>query len=391
MDLDVLDVSNVPIPPEEVRESTDDEFGQSKDGSPVQTATKLCFLGIGQGGGRISQQFWQYGYRRVCAINSAIADIKPLELPEERKLSIGVGGGAGGDPKEGARIIEEAREDIFNLARKSFGSNFDRVIITSSAGGGTGSGGVFECVNIAHDLIDKLELRGKDKDDPQVGVIIALPKESDGRKAQITAADTLKKLCEMATGDNKKISPLIIIDNQRIDKLYPKTPAGQFWGKSNHAVCSIFNLINIVAARPSKYTSFDRKDYEAILKSGILVFGAMPVKTWNSREGISTAVRDNLVRNLLVGGLNTKTGTIAGCVIVGKTEILDNELPQEYIDEGLSMLGRNIKAGSPVKHGIYAGNADGVVVYTMIGGLGAPVDRIKEMRKLGGDTDWNGA
>lgn len=391
----VLDISNVPLPPEESVEEVEDEF---QAGDP---AFKMCFLGLGQGGGRVAHQFWQYGYRRVCAVNTAIADIQPLELPEERKITIGAGGGAGGNPRMGAKIVEEHREDIYDLARSSFGAAFDRIMVTATAGGGTGAGGVFEAIRISHDLINKLELRRDDPEDPQVGAIVALPKEADGKEAHSTAAETLKNLVGLALGTPAKkgkkgkppkISPLIIIDNQRIDKLYPKTPTGQFWQRANHAVCSLFHLLNLVSAKESQYTSFDEKDFESILKSGLVVFGSMPVQDWKRREGISVALRNNLAKNLLVGGVNIKTGKVAGCILVANKEILDTELNQENIDEGLSMLGRTIQGEGAVRHGIYVGNNEppGVVAYTMIGGLQAPAERIAQLSKIGGVRDWDG-
>ena len=391
----ILDISDVPTPPEAKVASVEDEI---KGGA--KPAFKLCFLGLGQGGGRIAQQFWQYGYRRVCAANTAIADIEPLELPKERKLIVGAGGGAGGSTDMGAKLLEEHREDIYDLARTSFVADFDRIIVTVTAGGGTGSGGVFEAVKIAHDLIDKLELRNDDPTDPQVGVIIALPKEVDGKEAHLAAAETLQSLMGLSMGTparkrakatGPRISPLIIIDNQRIDRLYPNTPTGKFWGVANHAVCSLIHLLNLVSARESQYTSFDKKDFEAILRSGLVVFGSMPVPDWEKREGISVALRNNLDKNLLVSGMDIKTGKIAGCVIVASKDILDNKLPQENIDEGLAMLGRTIQGEGAVRHGIYAGNGDGVAVYTMIGGLAPPAGRIAQLRKLGGLSDWDGA
>lgn len=391
----ILDISDVPTPPEGQVKTVEDEI---KGGA--KPAFKMCFLGLGQGGGRIAHQFWQYGYRRVCAANTAIADIEPLELPDDRKITIGAGGGAGGSIDMGARLIEEHREDIYDLARTSFGEDFDRIIVTVTAGGGTGAGGVFEAVQIAHDLIDKLGLRNDDPMDPQVGVIIALPKEVDGQEAHASAAETLQRLVGLSMGTpakkrakpiGPKISPLVIIDNQRIDKLYPNTPTGKFWGIANHAVCSLIHLLNLVSARESQYTSFDKKDFESILRSGLVVFGSMPVPDWEKREGISVALRNNLDKNLLVSDMDIKTGRIAGCVIVASKDILDNKLPQGHIDEGLAMLGRTIKGEGAVRHGIYAGNGDGVAVYTMIGGLAPPAGRIAQLRKLGGLADWDGA
>jgi len=378
---DLLDISDVPLPPEEVMETVDDEFKQ-------KAAFKFCFIGAGQGGGRIAHQFWSYGYRRVCAVNTADADLNPLPLPQANKLKLlGAKEGAGGDPIVGESVAKKNREEVFNLMRNSFGNDFDRIFVCATAGGGTGAGSCEEIVRIAHELVEKLELG--DEGYSKVGVIIALPKEADGRDSARSAYTTVKKLATLAPD---LISPIIIVDNQRIEKLYPKTPAGQFWTKANHAVGSIFHLLNLVAARESAYTSFDQSDYESILRSGILAYGAMPVTNWSDRDAISTAIRDNLTKNVLIGGMDLSTGNIAGCVVVGPKTILDNELPQEYLDNSFSMLGRMIRPGSPTRHGVYAGgNGKHLVAYTLIGGLNEPTARLDELKKLGGLIDHDGA
>jgi len=379
---DIMDIADVPLPPEPVSELVDDEIKQD-------TAFKFCFIGSGQGGGNIAQQFYQYGYRRVCAVNTADADLRPLQLPDNNKCKlIGTKEGAGGDPRVGEAAAKRNREEIFNLMRNSFGAEFDRIFVTCTAGGGTGAGSAEEVVRIAHHLVEKLELQDED-DHSKVGVIVALPKEADGRDAHRSAYNTIKRLVELTP---TLISPLIIIDNQRVDKLYPKTPTGKFWSKANHACCSIFHLLNLVAARESAYTSFDQSDYDSILRSGILAYGAMPVTSWDNRDAVSTAIRDNLTRNVLVGGMDFETGNVAGCVVVGGKDTLDNHLPQEYLDNGFSMLNRMIKPGSAVRRGVYSGGNDkSLIVYTLIGGLDAPADRLAELKRLGGLQDHDGA
>lgn len=378
---DILDISDVPLPPEPKTETVDDEIKQAQ-------AFRFCFVGAGQGGGNIAQQFWQYGYRRVCAVNTADADLRPLDLPEVNKFKLhSPKEGAGGNPVVGDVAAKRSREDIFNLMRNCFGAHFDRIFVTVTAGGGTGAGSCEEIVRIAHHLVEKLELQDADGHS-KVGVIVALPKEADGREAHRSAYHTIKRLIELTPS---LISPLIIIDNQRIDKLYPRTPAGQFWGRANHACCSIFHLLNLVAARESAYTSFDQSDYDSIMRSGLLAYGAMPVTDWSHRDAISTAIRDNLTRNVLVGGMDFSTGTIAGCVVVSSKAVLDKELPQEYLDNGFSMLGRMIKNGSAVRRGIYSGGKDNLIVYTLIGGLAAPEQRLRELARLGGLQDHDGA
>ncbi len=377
-DFDVIDVSSVPIPPTEVREVVEDEIGKP-------TAFKLAILGSGQGGGRLAQQFWQLGYRRVAAVNTAQADIRPLNLPEDRKLVMD-SAGAGGKLEVGARVTADHREDIHDLLRKSFGTDFDRALITVTAGGGTGSGSVFELVKIVGDYMDKAELR-KAGGDPRVGVLVALPKESDGKRAHHNAFVTFQELYRRVPHE---ISPLIVIDNQRISKLYPNLSVDMFWTVANKSVCSIFHLLNLVSARHSEYTSFDPADFETVLQSGMLAFGATPVQNWSEREAMGQAIRDNLKRNVLVSGLDLGTGTVAGCVVVAHRDTL-KALKQESLDDGFSMLGRMLQSGSAVYRGIYAGNNSDPVVYTLIGGLKPPADRLSELQRLGGVTDWDDA
>jgi cell division GTPase FtsZ len=387
---DMLDISDIPMPDVQEAATVEDEI-QGK------TAFKFCFIGAGQGGGRIAHQFWKYGYRRVCAINTASADLEPLgavpkgakypEFPASNKLKIGSQEGAGGNPAVGRAAAKESREDIFNLMRNSFGDNFDYIFITATAGGGTGSGSIVELVSIARELIEKQELQNS-KGKARVGVILALPKESDGRDVQPVAAKILEELSDMTP---QVISPLILIDNQRIQKLYPKVPVGQISAQANHSACSIFHFVNLVSARVSPYTSFDSADFESILESGILAYGAMAAPKWENRDDISTVIRSNLTKNVLVDGVDISTGGIAGCVIVGDKQLLDNELPQEYLDDSFSMLSRMVKQGSPIRRGVYAGSNKGIVVYTLIGGLDKPAKKLQELKKLGGGIDFDGA
>lgn len=375
---DVLDVSNVPTPVEVQSTTVEDKFKS-------EPAFKFCFLGSGQGGSRLAYQFWKMGYRRVAAVNTALQDSDPLQLPDDNKKVFGQGG-AGGNPELGAKMVEDNQEDIYNLVRRCFGEEFDRIMVTVTAGGGTGAGSAVGLIAVCKDYINRL---GKQDDsDPQVGVIVALPKESDGAKAHKNALYTLDKLVKMAK--KGEISPLVIIDNQRVERLYPQVAVNAFWDTANNSICSIFHLINVVANHKSPYTSFDRKDLETLLRSGLLTFGATPVTSWGSPDDISVAIRDNLKNNVLVGGVDLSTGTVAGCIVVGNKDVLDN-VPNSYLDEGFSMLGRMIQPGSAVQRGIYVGNNKGMVVYTMIGGLEPPKVRLENLKRAGGVRDFDGA
>ena len=165
------------------------------------------------------------------------------------------------------------------------------------------------------------------------------------------------------------VSPLVILDNEKIKQLYPKLSVNQFWSTANNSICSIFHLFNKISAQESAYTTFDKADLDTIFSSGVIMFGATPVKDL-SETGISYAVRDNLRKNILAG-VDVSTGNVAACVIIGDKESLDN-IPQSSLEHGFEQLSRMMGSNSTVQRGIYAGAKKGLAVYTAIGGLQAP-------------------
>ena len=152
--------------------------------------------------------------------------------------------------------------------------------------------------------------------------------------------------------------------------MYPNLSVGQFWGHSNVSICSLFHLFNRISCQDSEYTSFDKADLDSVLSSGIITFGATPLRSWNQPTDISHAIRDNLKRNILAS-LNPETGDIAACIVIGNEEIL-NEISQESLEYGFEQLTRILGEESMVHRGIYKGNKPNLVVYTAIGGLANP-------------------
>ena len=92
-------------------------------------------------------------------------------------------------------------------------------------------------------------------------------------------------------------------------------------------------------------------------------------------------MRDNLKKNILSGGIDLSTGNIAAAVVVGDATALDN-IPQEFLDQAFEQLTRTLKTNSTVHQGIYKGNKAGLSIFTAIGGLGKPVAKLDELKKL---------
>ena len=353
-----IDLPDIPLPDDEpLEESVKDAFDDA--------AFNFAVVGVGQGGSRLAESFWNLGYRRVGVINTAQQDLSLIKIPEENKLLIG-DGGAGKNPDAADEVFRTRYEDILDFLKRTFGNGYERVLVCAGAGGGTGAGGVARVLDICHDLSQSLGKEKKDTD-AKIGCILALPTRGEGIKVQANAKSTVLRTLELQKAG--VVSPLIILDNEKIKQLYPKLSVNQFWGTANNSVCSIFHLFNKISAKESAYTTFDKADLDTIFSSGIIMFGATPVKDYTD-TGISHAVRDNLRKNILAG-IDAATGNVAACVVIGDKDSLD-KIPQSSLEHGFEQLSRMMGKESTVHRGIYAGAREGVAVYTAIGGLQAP-------------------
>ena len=195
IDISLPDIP-MPEPVEEEKKIVNDE---------VETAFKFCFIGSGQGGGRIAETFHGLGYRKVCAINTAKQDLNTIKL--DNKLCIG-DGGAGKDPDVAGEVFASKKEDVVDFMRYSFGDDFDRIFVCVGAGGGTGAGTLEPLVESALEVQETLGVKNN-----KVGAIVALPKNSEGKRVNANSFKTLDTAYKLV--ESGAVSPLIIVDNEK--------------------------------------------------------------------------------------------------------------------------------------------------------------------------------
>jgi len=381
-------IPDIPLPAEDAgeRDIVEDE---------CDAAFKLAFVGTGQGGARMAEAFYALGYRRVCAVNTTEKDLVHIKIPDENKLVMDIGeDGAGKDPQKGEAAVKEYYEDVYDLMRRSFGRDFERIIVCAGAGGGTGSGSVQSIIKIAHDIAESFRLEGAGQP-PAVGALVSMPMKSEGQKVNANAHDVLSGLFGLVGKGQvpgklagRTLSPLIVVDNDRINEMYPGLPVTQFYGVANQSISGLFHLFNNIATRDSELTTFDKADLADVLKSGVVTFGATYLKEWMKPTDISYAVRDNLKRNILVADIDLRVAEAAACVVVGHESVLD-VVPQENLEHGFEMLSRIMQENSVVHRGIYKGpvadrqGKPTMVVYTILGELGIPQERMDEIARIG--------
>lgn len=332
---------------------------------------KFGFIGAGQGGSKLAETFAQIGYARVGVINTADQDLATININNKLKFSEQQGAGKNRDFAKQAFINH--KEDVVDFIKQSVGTDVDRIFAVVGAGGGTGAGVCTELVKTLKEYQTTIKASS-----PYVGLILALPKLSEGKKVSQNAYETLKEACQLV--DQKIVSPLIILDNEKINNLYPKLSVNKFWQVANANICSLFHLFNNIITKNSQYSTFDSNDFRTVLDSGIMVFGATNINEFKNEAEISKAVRENLKRNVLCGELDLSTGSVAAAVAIGDEKTLDS-IPQEYLDNAFNQLNRTLKTNSTVHQGIYKGVKEGLSIFTAIGGISTPTGKLDALLK----------
>ena len=368
-----FEMPDIPMPEEGISDAAiEDTF---------KGAFKFSFLGIGRGGSRIVEYFYRLGYRRACVVNTAKQDLDKINVPDKNKLWLGAGG-AGGERRIGAYHVREHYEDIVDKMRECYGSEFDRIMICVAAGGGTGSGGLEIAVDLANALVEQLRI--KKIDDPtRVGLMIALPQNSE--RSNMSNSYHAMRFVERKL-KSKELSPVIIIDNERVAQMFPSATVDNIWDRINQMGASLMHMFNVISVAPTKHIALDPEDLSNVLDSGVVTYGAMPIQNIDSPNSIGKTITGNLTKNVLCGGADMKNAASAGCILAGPADVI-GMLNNKNIEDGFEKLER-VTGNAKVHRGIYTTNKP-LSAYTIVGGIGLPIDRLNEIARLAGREEWS--
>jgi hypothetical protein len=344
-----------------------------------QGSTRYAWIGAGQCGGRLARSFYDLGYHKVLAVDTTSYDLALLDLPESQKFLLGEGRDQHNatNAEETARVLKQHRQDILHLAHRTFAAQVDRLMICCGVGGSTGGGSVFELIETAKRYARYI---GRKSPSWNVGVLATLPDARELCSAGVArnAHRVATALCQMAAAG--EISPLLLVDNQKVGKIQPGTTGPWLWAGINRTVVSLFDAFNRLSNRSSPYTCFDPADYDAIMSaSGCLIMGAAQVDRLDDPLAVSQAVAHSLQTTLFAGGDDLSTAKVAGCVVVGGQKVMAHTKGlQDNIDYAFDVLSE-VTSRAISCRGIYEDQTDGLRVFTIIGGLPIPQARLREM------------
>jgi cell division protein FtsZ len=329
---------------------------------------QFAFIGSGEGGGRMAATFGRMGYP-AAAINTTGADLARLRLPGSQKLVLPIAaGGAGQEPELGRQAVLVHQDRVQTFLR-AMTLEADHVILCIGGGGGTGTGSLPELVHLLQEL------------KRPVGVIYTLPRDVECTAVKVNALRALSGIYQMAQAG--EISPLMLVDNNRIGELFPEVSLARFWPKGNQFLADLWDAFNRLSVRESEfYSALDGTDYLRLLSAGkCAALGYAEVTDLKSAVGLARAMSEAVHRGLLAGGFDLSTASAVGTIIVGSANTL-RHLPAAYLDNGLRVI-REIMKGGYAFSGVYAdsGVYARLKLYVLFGGLDLPLERVEELAR----------
>jgi len=370
-----LDIPDLPIEDFEIPEEEDVGVESSHNGS-----IEVAFVGSGQGGSRITEAFYNLGYTKSIVVNTSLHDLQHVALPEEQKLHMDNDkSGAGKNMQNGTAAAKEYTQQVYDLMLKTFGKT-ERIYVTVGAGGGTGGGSCTTLVDVAKKYLTYIGIENVEQ---CVGVIVALPTAGECASPDVAsnAQALLTELTDLS--DSKKISPLLIVDNDKIKRLYPRLTVKKFWPTVNNTIAGLYHTFNVITTNSSAYTTFDPADYESLLSlHGCMIMGVTTVRDVSTGTEISKAIKSNLEKTLLAGGFDLSTAKGVGAVVLGGSDFFESvEGLMDAIEYGFDTIA-NLVGKALVHRGIYEVGEGKLRVYTLVCGLDKPTSRLTELAKF---------
>lgn len=274
---------------------------------PKNEGSIIMVIGVGGAGGNALNYMWKMGIHNVefLACNTDKRALSRLDIPDDCKLVLGEGLGAGNDPEKGRQL---AIGSIDEVKQRLEAKNIKMVFITAGMGGGTGTG--------ASPVIAKLT--------QEMGILtianVTYPLRSEGPIRLAQATKGIEELRQYADS-------LIIVNNDSILDLYGKLPFSQAFNKADDILASATKGISEIITVDNAYIVVDFADLKRVMKgSGRAHMG---VGVARGADRANEAARNSLCSPLLDN--NSISGSKYILINIAANDI-DSITYQETID-----------------------------------------------------------
>jgi len=321
------------------------------------------FIGIGQCGGNIANEFGKLGYKSI-AINTSSTDLMKLNyIQKNNRLLINTGvQGAGKNPEIGRRALEEHIESVIHLIGQVFDEEIDMIFVCAGLGGGTGSG-------IAPLLTQILVEQGL-----EVGMIVTIPSKMESPKVQIVALNAFEEISQI-----EGIGSLFIVDNAKSVQLPSQMGFKIKYSIINENIALKLDKINRLAVEAAD-VAFDARDLHTLITMrGCTIISSTTISDISQlkeTEVLAQGVREALERSIYA---NTEFSNSRGAAFLF-------ELPEggaHYVTEQAVMkMQRELGMPFELFTGIYEqkNRKRDVVLHVVATGLPFPFRRLEEIQ-----------
>ena len=215
---------------------------------------QIMVIGLGGAGGNAIRHMWEMGIEGVnlVACNTDRQDLDKLQIPEDNKIAIGTGLGAGNDPSEGERMAREGL-DLIRHMLESRGTKM--LFIAAGMGGGTGTGTAPVVASLAREM----------------GIltvaIVTMPPSDEGPLRIEQAKVGLNKLRE-------HLDSLIVLSNDAINELYGDLPLEKAFDNANDVIAFAAKGIAEISTHSNNLVNVDFADVCTVMRnSGRAIMG----------------------------------------------------------------------------------------------------------------------
>lgn len=315
-------------------------FNQYEVTTPI-----IKVIGVGGGGGNAVEYMYRQG---ICDVDFVLCNTDSQALnqsPIATRIQLGTGLGAGNRAEVGEAAALESVDEI----RALLSVNTKMVFITAAMGGGTGTG--------AAPVIAKL---AKEMGLLTVG-IVTIPARFEGPKRLEQARVGVGKMKDY-------VDSLIIIDNEKIQRIYGPQPLSCAFGKANDVLNIAAKGIAEIITLPG-YINVDFADVRTVMTdSGIAIMGAAQASgEERAHRVIADALNSPLLnKNDLAGAkdilLNITSGT--------------DEITMDEMNEITSYVIREVGDNAAIIWGVGTDESLGDAISVTIIATGFPMDDV---------------
>ncbi|OIJ09448.1 plasmid replication protein [Anaerobacillus arseniciselenatis] len=356
--------------------------------SQVDISMKFGFLGLGMGGCSIAaacadiemgKKNMKYPYTSLL-INTNKVDLDKIEAKNSliKKMIIGNGKGAGRNLSVGEEIFKDNKEKILNEVKTQFeGSDF--IWIVAGLGGGTGTGSIIQAAEL-------LYRNGFQK---KFGLILTLPRKSEGRTVLSNALERLQTITKLMSS---ALGSVIVVDNQKLYDYYtdyhPNASVSDYLKFSNQYVAETLHELNIVTAsfKPYGEYHFDSSEFENLIKTpGILHLSkfSVPANSVDTEQSLTYVkkLEENIHNGVLSDGFKIDKASRLAISIVSN----ENNAKRIFNMQFNNAIEHKVKEISPIaserpvaQYQYDIRNRNEVYFYAVFAGLSLP-SSIKEL------------